>query len=70
MFGIEVAFYFLGFVTCLLLIFIITEVNEKDKKNRKEIKRQYRTQLEEQELENERTLNKIKDEIEIDVKVW
>jgi hypothetical protein len=64
MFGIEVAFYFLGFVTCLALIAIITEVNDKDKKNKKELRKNYREQLTEQKVEDNR------EEINIDVKVW
>lgn len=64
MFGIEVAFYALGFLTCLALIAIITEVNDCDKKNKKELKKTYRKALAEQVIEDNR------DEIEIDVKVW
>jgi hypothetical protein len=64
MFGIEVAFYFLGFITCLALIAIITEVNDKDKKNKKELRKNYREQLTEQKVEDNR------EEINIDVKVW
>lgn len=64
MFGIEIAFYALGFLTCLALIAIITEVNDKDKKNKKELRKTYREQLTEQTIEDNR------DEIEIDVKVW
>ena len=41
MFGIEVAFYALGFLTCLGLIAIIEEVNDKDKKNKRELKRKF-----------------------------
>ena len=64
MFGIEVAFYALGFLTCLALIAIITEVNDKDKKNKKELRKNYREQLTEQKVEDNR------EEINIDVKVW
>lgn len=64
MFGIEVAFFALGFLTCLVLIAIITEVNDKDKKNRKELRKTYREHLTEQTIEDNR------DEIEIDVKVF
>ena len=64
MFGIEVAFYALGFLTCLGLIAIIEEVNDKDKKNKRELKRKYRTMLKEQKIDNNR------EEINIDVKVW
>lgn len=70
MFGIEVAFYFLGFVTCLILIAIITEINDKDKKNKKEIKRNYRNALKEQEDEQNYILSETREDIEIDVKVW
>jgi hypothetical protein len=64
MFGIEVAFYALGFLTCLALIAIITEVNDKDKKNKKELRKTYRNALAEQKVEDNR------EEINIDVKVW
>lgn len=64
MFGIEVAFYALGFLTCLALLTIITEVNDRDKKNKKELRKNYREQLTEQTIEDNR------DEIEIDIKVW
>lgn len=64
MFGIEIAFYALGFLTCLALIAIITEVNDKDKKNKKELRKTYRKALAEQKVEDNR------DEINIDVKVW
>ena len=64
MFGIEVAFYALGFLTCLALIAIITEVNDKDKANKKELRKNYREQLTEQKVEDNR------EEINIDVKVW
>lgn len=64
MFGIEIAFYALGFLTCLALIAIITEVNDKDKKNKKELKKTYRKALAEQKVEDNR------DEINIDIKVW
>ena len=64
MFGIEVAFYALGFLTCLTLIAIIEEVNDKDKKNKRELKRKYRRMLKEQKIDNNR------EEINIDVKVW
>lgn len=50
MFGIEVGFYFLGFLTCLILIAVIEEVNDKDKKNKKELKRRYRKMLREQKI--------------------
>ena len=64
MFGIEVSFYFLGFITCLVLIAIIMEVNDKDKRNKKELKRIYRKQLKEQIIENNQ------EEINIDVKIY
>lgn len=70
MFGIEVAFYFLGFVTCLILIAIITEVNDKDKKNKKEIKRNYRKALKEQEEEQNYIISETREGIVIDVKVY
>lgn len=50
MFGIEVAFYALGFLTCLILIAIIEEVNDKEKKNKRELKRKYRKMLREQKI--------------------
>ena len=64
MLGIEIAFYALGFVTCLALIAIITEVNDKDKSNKKELRKNYREQLTEQKVEDNR------EEINIDIKVW
>ena len=64
MLGIEIAFYALGFLTCLALIAIITEVNDREKSNKKELRKTYREQLTEQTIEDNR------DEIEIDVKVW
>ena len=64
MFGIEVGFYFLGFLTCLILIAVIEEVNDKDKKNKRELKKRYRKMLKEQKIDSNR------EEIEIDVKVW
>lgn len=70
MFGIEIAFYALGFVTCLFLLAVITEINDKDKKNKKEIKRNYRNALKEQEEEKQYILSETREDIEIDVKVW
>lgn len=64
MLGIEIAFFTLGFLTCLGLLAIITEVIDKEKKNKKDLKKNYREQLTEQTIEDNR------DEIEIDVKVW
>lgn len=69
MFGIEVAFYFLGFVTCLFLLAVITEVNDRDKKNKKELKKSYRKALKEQEEEQKYILSETREDIEIDVKV-
>lgn len=70
MFGIEVAFYALGFLTCLVLIAIITEVNDREKTNKKEIKRNYRNALKEQEEEQNYILSETREDIEIDVKVY
>lgn len=67
---IYVTYYFLGFVTCLLLLTIIVEVNDREKKNKKERKRNYRRQIMEQEIENEKTLQELKDNINIDIKVY
>lgn len=64
MFGIELAFFTLGFLTCLGLLAIITEVIDREKKQEKDLKKNYRKQLTEQTIEENR------DEIEIDVKVW
>ena len=64
MFGIEVAFYALGFLTCLALIAVIEEVNDKDRENKKELRRKHRRALAEQKIDNNR------DEINIDVKVY
>ena len=63
MLGIEVSFYFLGFLTCLFLIAIIEEVNDKDKSKKRELKRKYRTMLKQQKIESNQ------EEINIDVKI-
>lgn len=70
MFGVEVAFYALGFVTCLFLLAVITEINDRDKKNKKELKNSYRNALKEQEEEQKYILSETREDIEIDVKVW
>ena len=70
MFGIEVAFYALGFVTCLFLLAVITEVNDRDKKNKKELKKSYRNALKEQEEEQNYILSETREDINIDIKVW
>lgn len=64
MFGIEVAFYALGFLTCLGLIAVIEEVNDKDRKNKRELRRRHRKALAEQKIDTNR------EEINIDVKVY
>lgn len=64
MFGIETAFYALGFLTCLGLIAIIEEVNDKDRKNKRELRRKHRKALAEQKIDSNR------EEIEIDIKVY
>lgn len=64
MFGIEVAFYALGFLTCLGLIAVIEEVNDKDKKAKRELRRRHRKALAEQKIDTNR------EEINIDVKVY
>ena len=63
MFGIEVGFYALGFVSCLLLITIIEEVNDKDKTNKRALKRKYRAMLKKQQIESNQN------DIEIDIKI-
>ena len=63
MFGIEVAFYALGFISCLILIAIVEEVNDKDKRQKKELKRKYRKMLKEQTIETNQN------EINIDIKI-
>lgn len=63
MFGIEVAFYALGFISCLILIAIIEEINDKDKRQKKELKRKYRKMLKEQQIESNQ------DTINIDIKI-
>ena len=63
MFGIEVAFYALGFISCLILIAIVEEVNDKDKRQKKELKRKYRKMLKEQLIESNQ------DTIDIDIKI-
>lgn len=70
MFGIEVAFYVLGFITCLFLLAVITEINDRDKKNKKELKKTYREALKEQEEEQNYILSETREDIEIDIKVW
>ena len=70
MLGIEIAFFALGFVTCLFLLTVITEVNDRDKKNKKELKKAYRNALKEQEEEQNYILSETREDIEIDVKVW
>ena len=64
MFGIETAFYALGFLTCLGLIAIIEEVNDKDRKNKRDLRRKHRKALAEQKIDSNR------EEIEIDIKVY
>ena len=64
MFGLEVAFYALGFLTCLGLIAVIEEVNDKDRKNKRELRRKHRRALAEQTIDDNRN------EIDIDVKVY
>lgn len=39
MLGIEISFYFIGFLTCLLLVTIIEEVIDKDNKLQRKSKR-------------------------------
>lgn len=70
MFGIEIGFYFLGFATAVTLIAIITEVNDRSKKNKKELRATYRKELKRQEQEQEELLNDIKDSINIDVRIY
>lgn len=70
MFGIEIAFYALGFVTCLFLLAVITEVNDRDKKNKKELKKSYRNALKEQEEEKQYILSETREDINIDIKVY
>lgn len=64
MFGIEVAFYALGFLTCLGLIAVIDEVNSRDKENKKMIRRKHREALKEQ------TIDENRNDIDIDIKVY
>lgn len=63
MLGIEIGFYFLGFATCLLLVAVIEEVNDKAKTNKKALKRKYRTMLAKQTIEANQ------EDIEIDIKI-
>ena len=51
MFGIEVGFYALGFLTCLALIAVIEEVNDKDKKAKRELRKRHRKALAEQKID-------------------
>lgn len=64
MLSIEVIFYFIGFLTCLALIAIIMEVNESDRKKKKELKNSYREQLTEQQIEHNQ------EEINIDIPIY
>jgi hypothetical protein len=64
MLGIEVAFYALGFLTCLGLIAVVEEVNDKDRENKKELRRKHRRALAEQKIDENR------EDINIDVKVY
>ena len=66
MFGIEVGFYFLGFLTCFVLMTIIFETNEKSRKNRRELKNQKYESM----LEKEKEIKDSREEIQIDVKVY
>lgn len=63
MFGLEVAFFAIGFLTCFVLLTIVTEVTTKEKENKKELRRKYRRMLDIQTIE----LNQ--EEINIDIKI-
>lgn len=63
MFGIEISFYAIGFLTCLFLIAIIVEVNDKDRKNKRELRRMKR------ELEKQVLIVTNRCDTEIDIKI-
>lgn len=63
MFGIEVAFFAIGFLTCFVLLTIVTEVTSKEKENKRELRRKYRRMLDVQTIETNQS------EINIDVKI-
>ena len=60
----EVIFYFIGFLSCLLLLTVIVEVNDKDKRAKRALRHDYRVQLAEQSLE------RAKEDIDIDIKIY
>lgn len=62
--AIEAIFYAIGFLSCLLLLTVIVEVNEKDKKTKKQLRHSYRTQLDEQALERNQ------EDFNIDVEIY
>jgi hypothetical protein len=62
--AIEAIFYAIGFLSCLLLLTVIVEVNDKDKKAKKRLRQSYRTQLNEQALEREQ------EDFNIDVEIY
>lgn len=63
MFGIEVAFFAIGFLTCFVLLTIVTEVTSKEKENKRELRRKYRRMLDIQTIETNQS------EINIDIKI-
>lgn len=62
--AIEAIFYAIGFLSCLLLLAVIVEVNDKDKKAKKRLRHNYRAQLDEQALEREQ------EDFNIDVEIY
>lgn len=63
MFGIEVSFFAIGFLTCFVLLTIVTEVTTKEKENKRALRRKYRRMLDKQTIENNQ------EEINIDIKL-
>lgn len=63
MFGIEIAFFAIGFLTCFVLLTIVTEVTTKEKENKRALRRKYRRMLDKQAIETNQ------EEINIDIKI-
>ena len=63
MFGIELGFFAIGFLTCFVLLTIVTEVTTKEKENKRALRRKYRRMLDKQAIETNQ------EEINIDIKI-
>ena len=66
MFGLEVAFFTLGFLACFVLMVIIFESNEKARKNRQELKKQKYEEI----IEEQKEIKDSREDINIDIKVY